>query len=444
MRHLVLRSALLVTLAAGLSAHTPPADPTWPGWRGHDGNGRSEDVALPDRWTPDTNIAWKTPIPGRAHSSPIVWGNQIFLTTAIEGAEIPGHTPLKHTIEGSEWRSPDAVGGNRRHTLQVMSVDTSTGKVQWVKTAYEGPMYDDRHSRGSYAAPTPVTDGERLYAYFGTEGVYAYSMEGELVWSRQLGKVAGLSVGVSTSPVMYRGLVIVQADEDNGETSFITALDGKTGKDVWRVARKAMPISWATPLLTSAGGRPELITTTDTRIIAYDPATGRELWSEPGLESYAVPSPVVSGRHVIISTGNPKKITIALKLGSLPEGEKRQSWDYRKGSAYVVSPTAHDGLVYIMSDGGILTCLKAETGAVVYEGGRPPVPSSFFSSPVVFGGHLYMTSEEGDTFVVKAGATHEIVRTNSVGEPVYASPALANGTIYMRGLHHLFAIRQPR
>lgn len=445
MRHLLLRSCLAVALATSLAASVAPIDgPTWPGWRGHDGGGGSGETALPTQWTAESNIAWKTPIPGRAHSSPIVWGNRVFLTTAIEGAEIPGHTPLKHTIEGSEWRSPDAVGGNRRHTLQVMSVDTSTGKMQWVKTAYEGPMYDDRHSRGSYAAPTPVTDGERLYAYFGTEGVYAYSMDGELVWSRQLGKVAGLSVGVSTSPVMHRGLVIVQADEDNGETSFLTALDGKTGKDVWRVARKAMPISWATPLLTSAGGRPELITTTDTRIIAYDPATGRELWSEPGLESYAVPSPVVSGRHVIISTGNPKKITVALKLGSLAEGETRQSWDYRKGSAYVVSPAAHDGLVYIMSDGGILTCLKADTGTVVYEGGRPPVPSSFFSSPVVFGGHLYMTSEEGDTFVVKAGATHEIVRTNSVGEPVYASPALANGTIYMRGLHHLFAIRQAR
>lgn len=442
MRHLVLRSALLVTLAAGIGAHTPPADPTWPGWRGHDGNGRSDDAALPDRWAPDTNIAWKTPIPGRAHSSPIVWGNQIFLTTAIEGAEIPGHTPLKHTIEGSEWRSPDAVGGNRRHTLQVMSVDASTGKVQWVKTAYEGPMYDDRHSRGSYAAPTPVTDGERVYAYFGTEGLYAYTLSGEPAWSRQLGKVAGLSVGVSTSPVMFRNMVIVQADEDNGETSFITAIDGKTGKDVWRVARKAMPISWATPVLTTAGGRPELITTTDTRIIAYDPATGRELWSEPGLESYAVPSPVVSGRHVIISTGNPKKITIALKLGPLSEGEPRRVWEYRKGSAYVVSPTTHDGLVYIMSDGGILTCLNAATGAVVYEGGRPPVPSSFFSSPVVFGGHLFMTSEEGDTFVVKTGPNHAIVRTNSVGEPVYASPALAAGTIYMRGLHHLFAIRR--
>lgn len=442
MKQALIRGCLLGGVVVALSGPALALGPHWPGWRGPDGGGVSDEATLPDRWSPDTNIAWKTPIPGRAHSSPIVWGDRVFLTTAIEGAVIPNHTPLKHTIEGSEWRSPDAVGGDRRHTLQVMGLDAATGKIQWTQTAYEGPMYDDRHKRGSYAAPTPVTDGERVYAYFGSEGLFAYRLDGTQVWSRQLGKVAGLSVGVSTSPLLFGRLVIVQADEDNGDTSFIAAVDGATGANVWRVERKKMPISWATPLLTSAGGRPELITTTDTRIVAYDPATGRELWSEPGLESYAVPSPVVSGRRVIISTGNPKKITIALTLGALGAGETRKVWDYRKGSAYVVSPTAYDGLVYIMSDGGILTCLNADTGAVVYEGGRPPVPSSFFASPVVFGRHLYMTSEEGDTFVIKTGPAHGVVRTNSVGEPVYASPALANGTIYMRGLHHLFAIRR--
>jgi outer membrane protein assembly factor BamB len=417
------------------------AGPNWPGWRGTNGSGVSDEAALPSAWSATSRIAWKTAIPGRAHSSPIVWGNRLFLTTAIEGAEIPNHTPLKHVIEGSEWRSPDATGGNRRHTFQVLAVNAKDGNILWTRTAYEGPVYDDRHARGSYAAPTPVTDGVRVYAYFGTEGLYAYRMDGTPVWSRQLGKVAGLSVGVSTSPVLFGKLVIVQADEDNGDTSFITAVDTATGKDVWRVSRSRMPISWATPLLTSAGGRAELITATDTRIVSYDPATGRELWSEPGLESYAVPSPVVSGNRVIISTGNPKKITIALTLGPLPQGTPRRLWEYRKGSAYVVSPTAYDGLVYIMADNGIVTCLDASTGAVIYEGGRPPVPSVFMSSPVAYGGHLFMTSEEGDTFVIKAGRTHEVVRTNSLGEPVYASPALAAGTVYIRGLKHLFAIR---
>jgi outer membrane protein assembly factor BamB len=438
-----MRTTLVVLVAAtiAMADAAGTAGPNWPGWRGGDGSGVSSESSLPDTWSPTARVAWKAPIPGRAHSSPIVWGDRLFLTTAIEGAEIPNHTPLKHVIEGSEWRSPDATGGNRRHTFQVIAVDAKAGGVLWTRTSYEGPVYDDRHARGSYAAPTPVTDGRRVYAYFGTEGLYAYAFDGTLVWSRQLGKVAGLSVGVSTSPVLFGNLVIVQADEDNGDTSFITAVDAATGKDVWRAARPKLPISWATPLLTTAGGRAELITTTDTRIIAYDPATGRELWSEAGLESYAVPSPVVAGNLAIVSTGNPKKITIALRLGPLAQGQSRRVWEYAKGSAYVVSPTAFDGHIYITSDGGILTCLDANTGAVIYEGGRPPVASTFMASPVAYAGHLFMTSEEGDTFVIKAGRTHTVVRTNSVGEPVYASPALAGGTVYIRGLRHLFAIR---
>lgn len=437
----ITRRSVCVAIATMASVGALWAGPNWPGWRGADSSGVSDESALPVAWTPTSGIAWKTPIPGRAHSSPIVWGDRIFLTTAIEGDVIPDHTPLKHVIEGSEWRSPDATGGNKRHTFQVLAVDAKTGKILWTRTSYEGPVYDDRHSRGSYAAPTPVTDGARVYAYFGSEGLYAYRFDGTPVWNRKLGNVAGLSVGVSTSPVLFGNLVIIQADEDNGDTSFIAAIDGTTGRDVWRVARPKMPISWATPLLTSAGGRPELVTTTDTRIVAYDPRTGRELWSEPGLESYAVPSPVAAGNMVIIATGNPKKITIGLRLGAVPEGQARRVWEYRKGSAYVVSPTAYGDQVYITSDGGIMTALDAKTGALIYEGGRPPVASTFMSSPVAYAGHLFMTNEEGDTFVITAGTTHAVVRTNSVGEPVFASPALANGTVYIRGLKHLFAIR---
>jgi outer membrane protein assembly factor BamB len=411
------------------------------GLEGLSGPWRSDETALPTTWSATEKIAWKTPIPGRAHSSPIVWGDRLFVTTAIEGAPIPDHKPLKHVIEGSEWRSPDATAGNLRHTFQVMSLDAKTGKVLWTKTAYEGPVYDDRHKRGSYAAQTPVTDGRRVYAFFGTEGIYAYDFDGKLAWSHAtLGKVAGLSVGVSTSPLLFENLVIVQADEDNGDISFIAALDGATGKEVWRVARKGLSISWATPILATAGGRTQLITTTTEKIVSYDPRTGKELWQEKGMDSYAVPSPVVAGDLVIVSTGNPVKKTMALRLNPAA-GQPRLAWEYGKGSAYVVSPIAYGDYVYITTDAGILTCLDAKTGEMKYEGGRPPVPATFLSSPVAFGGHLYMTSEDGDTFVIKAGPKHEIVRTNPLGEPVYASFALADGTIYVRGLKNLYAIR---
>jgi outer membrane protein assembly factor BamB len=301
-------------------------------------------------------------------------------------------------------------------------------------------VHDDRHRRGSYAAPTPVTDGTRVYAYFGSEGIYAYQMDGRLAWTAAPGKVAGLSVGVSTSPVLFKNLVIVQADEDNGDASFLTALDTATGREVWRVARTKMSLSWATPILATTPAGTQLVTTTTEWIVAYDPATGRELWREKGLDSNAVPSPVVAGNLVIVATGSPIKKTVALKLDAKP-GESRRVWEYSKGQAYVVSPIVYEDHVYLSSDGGLLTCLDAKTGAVKYEGGRPPVASTFMSSPVAYGGRLFQTNEDGDTFVITAGPTHAVERTNSLGEPVYASFALANGTVYIRGEKHLYAIR---
>lgn len=434
---IVFAVALAVALAGG---GVLAAGPNWAQWRGPGSAGVSDDAALPTVWSPASHVAWKTPIPGRSHSSPIVWGDHLFVTTAIEGAVIPGHVPLKHFDSGQEWRSPDAVAGDLLHTFQVLALDASTGKILWTRTAYEGPVYDDRHRKGSYAAPTPVTDGVRVYAYFGSEGLYAYNFDGTLAWKTTLGKIATMSVGLSTSPVLFDGLVIIQADEDTGTSSFIAAVDAVTGKERWRVARPGMSISWGTPVVSTAGGRAQLITAANERIVSYDPPTGRELWREAGLDSNAVPSPVLAGGLVIIAAGSPTKKAVALRLNPGP-GESRRAWEYSKGVGYVPSPIAYDGYVYLSTDSGILTCLDAKTGVVQYEGGRPPVPATFSSSPVAFGGHLYMTSEDGETFVVAAGPKHEIVRTNAIGEPVFASFALANRTIYVRGERNLFALR---
>jgi len=435
---LVILSLILIAAVVG-AIRVHAFDPTWPQWRGN-GLGVSADAALPTSWSGTDRIAWKTAIPGRAFSSTIVWRDRVFLTTALEGAVIPNHQPLKHFIEGKEWRSPDAVAGDRRHTFQVLSLDAASGRILWTRTSYEGPVHDDRHRRGSYAAPTPVTDGARVYAYFGSEGIYAYRMDGTLAWKAMPGKVAGLSVGVSTSPVLFRNLVIVQADEDSGDSSFLAALDTATGREVWRVKRTKMSLSWATPILATTSAGTQLVTTTTEWIISYDPATGRELWREKGLDSNAVPSPVIAGSLVIVATGSPIKKTVALKLDAGP-GEPRRVWEYSKGQAYVVSPIVYDGYLYLSSDAGLLTCLDVKTGEVKYEGGRPPVASTFMSSPVAFGGRIFQTSEDGDTFVVKAGPSHAVERTNSLGEPVYASFALANGTVFIRGEKHLYAIR---
>jgi outer membrane protein assembly factor BamB len=434
------RASILLVALAGVGGSLAAADPNWAQWRGPAGQGVSADGALPSTWSPTSQIAWKTPIPGRAFSSPIVWGDRIFLTNAIEGGTIAGHTPLPHTIGGRPWRHPDAMAGDKRHTFQVISLDSRSGRVLWTQTAYEGPVYDDRHRKSSYAAPTPVTDGQHVYAWFGTEGLYAYTFDGTLAWKAVLGKIAGQSVGIATSPLLFEQLVIVQADEDNGDLSAIVALDKATGREVWRTPRLGLSVSWGTPVLATSSAGPQLVTAANERIVSYDPRSGRELWREAGLDSNAVPSPVLAGDLAIVAAGYPTKKVVALRL-SPAAGQPRRAWEYNKGTAYVISPIVYDGYLYLSTDNGLLTCLDARTGEMKYEGGRPPVPATFMASPVAFGGHIFMTSEDGETFVIKAGPVHEIVRTNSVGEPVFASMALAGGTVYLRGERHLFAIR---
>jgi outer membrane protein assembly factor BamB len=243
--------------------------------------------------------------------------------------------------------------------------------------------------------------------------------------------------------VLHGGLVILLCDEDSGDKSFIAAYHADTGKEAWRVPRKVQ-LSWATPVIARAGNRDELITAGNEWLIAYDPATGRELWRAKGLESNAVPTPVVGKDVVVITSGYPAKKAIAIKLGGSGDitGSDRVLWTYDKGTAYVPSPILYGDYVYLVTDKGLMTCLDAKTGAVKYEGGRVPVPASFMASPVAYDGKILLPSQDGDTFVIKAGPAHEVLRTNSLGEPISASPAIASGHLFIRGERHLFAIFQ--
>jgi len=413
--------------------------PGWPQWRGPSGQGISEEKNLPAEWTATKNIKWKTAIPGRGHSSPIVWGERIFVTTAIEGDVVPGHKAVVHYDEGKEFRHPDSVGADHKHQFRVLCIDRKTGKVLWDQLAFEGTPYDDRHRKSSFAASTPATDGQSVYAFFGTEGLYAYNMKGKLLWKADLGKLGTVGMGTGTSPLLYQNLVIVQCDEENGAASFIVALDKNTGREVWRTPRK-IQVSWCTPLLVTTSKRAELITSGNEAVISYDPATGKELWRHKGVESNAIPSPVSTSALVIISAGFPAKIAMAIELGGSGDLADSVVWKYTKGTAYVPSPILYGDYLYLTSDRGVLTCLDVKTGEVKYEGGRVPIPASFTASPVAFDGKILLTSEDGDTFVVKAGPKHEIITTNTVGEPVYASPAVAAGNIFIRGERNLYCI----
>jgi len=419
----------------------PSSAANWPQWRGADGSGVSNEKNLPSDWNVSRNIKWKTPIEGRGHSSPIVWNNRIFLTTAVEGEVVPGAKAIKHMDGDKEFLHPDSVGADRKHTFKVVCIDRASGKVLWKSVAWEGTPYDNRHRKSSYAASTPATDGELVYAFFGTEGLYAYDFKGKLAWKAKLGNLGTVGMGTGTSPVLHENLVIVQCDEENGAASFIVALDKKSGKEVWRTPRKVQ-VSWSTPLLVRTAKRTELITSGTEAIISYDPATGKELWTHKGVESNAIPSPVANSEMAFLVAGFPAKIAMALKLGGSGDltGSANEVWKYSKGTAYVPSPILYQDYLYIMTDRGILTCIDARTGEVKYEGGRIPIPATFTASPVAFDGKLLLTSEDGDTFIIKSGPKHEVLGTNSVGEPVYASPAIADGRIFIRGEHNLYCI----
>lgn len=435
----------LFALAALVSAQGAHAGPNWAQWRGPDGLGIADDARVALEWSPTRNVLWKAAIPGRGHSSPVVWGDRIFLTTAVEGDVVPGAQPVKHMIEGKDFVHPDGVGADRKHTLEVLALDARSGRILWEKVAWQGAPYDTRHRRGSFASPTPVTDGKRVYAYFGAEGLYVYDFEGRPQWSWKTGGIATMGVGVGTSPVLFGELVIVQCDEDNGDKSFIVGLDRASGREVWRTPRQ-VEVSWATPILVKGeGGRSELVTAGNQSIIGYDPATGRELWRMKGLESNAVPSPVAGDGVVVLSAGYPAKLAVAVRPGGSGDvtGSDRVLWRYDKGTAYVPSPILVDGLLYLVTDKGLVTCLDAKTGRLHYEGGRPPVGASYMASPVAVAGHLLLASMDGDTVVLKAGTTHQVVRSNPLGEPIAASPAVAGGKLYIRGEHHLFAIGTP-
>jgi outer membrane protein assembly factor BamB len=427
-----MRRTVSITIALSLALTAALAAENWPQWRGPHGQGISTEKALPSEWAPDKNVVWKTELP-HGYSSPIVWEDRIFLTSAIEGESIPGVVPESVRINQPH---PQSTAGDKKHTLKVLALETKTGKILWEQTAYEGPVFDARHQKSTFAGPTATTDGKMVYAYFGPEGLYAYDFDGKLIW-KVVEKFHTLGLGTGTSPVLFGNSVIIQRDQDE-KTSVVVAYDKATGKELWKASRP-VSISWSTPVLVEVGNRTELVTNGTENVIAYDAASGKELWKTKGVESNAIHTPLVGSGLVVVTAGFPAKKIIAIRPGDQHE-DKRIAWEYAKGTGYVLSNILYQGYVYLSTDNGIVTCIEAETGKVVYEGGRPPKPTNFLGSAVAYNGFIAMTSEDGDTFLIKAGPKHEIVRTNTVDEPVYASLALANGRIYIRGHKHLFAI----
>jgi outer membrane protein assembly factor BamB len=438
----LLYAALLTGLAA--SPVLEAFGPSWGQWRGPTGQGIVEDARVALAWSPTSNVAWSAAIPGRGYSSPVVWNDRIFLTTSVEGEVVPGAAPAPHKLGGEPFVHPDAVSGDRKVTLKLLALDARTGAMAWERTAYEGPVFDARHRVGSFANTTPATDGERVYAWFGSEGLYAYDLKGTLVWKRSFGGIPAFGMGTGASPVLYEDLVILQCDEDNGERSFMIAVDRKTGKDVWRTPRQVQA-GWSTPIIVRGDGGPELVASGNEFIVSYDPRTGKELWRTTGTGGWTVSSAVAAHGIVVASGAHPIKRAVAIRTGGRGDitGTKQIAWERDRGTGYSPSAIAYGDYVYLLTDAGLLTCIDIRTGEVKYEGARPPKASRFYSSPIAFDGKLLISSEAGDSYIVKAGPQFELLATNSLDEPIFASPAVAHDTLYLRTASRLYAIRNP-
>ncbi|MGH9313752.1 MAG: PQQ-binding-like beta-propeller repeat protein, partial [Vicinamibacterales bacterium] len=405
---------------------------------------------IPDTWdvAGGKNIRWKTPIPGLAHSSPVVAGDKVFVTTAISGR---GGATFKPGLYGEGTASEDRSS----HQWKVVALDRTTGKVLWERVAFEGEPREKRHIKATYANQTPATDGRSVVAFFGSQGLYAYDVDGKALWQRDLGRLnAGAydlpsyEWGNASSPIIYGDRVIVQCDTQEG--SFLMALDLQTGRTLWKAERTELP-SWGTPTVYTAGTRPELVTNASNFIRGYDPETGKELWRLGGSSKITAPTPIFTKDLMIVASGRaPERPIFAIRPGGegdLTLGEGRSSsaaiaWSKRGRGTYMPTPIIYQGHLYVLANQGLLDCYELATGREIYRERIPHHGSGFSASPVASDGRLFLPSEDGDIFVIRTGPTFELVATNATGELLMATPAIAYRTLFVRTERHVVAIGQ--
>lgn len=442
----LLLTVMLSTLlwAMALSATGPaPANDRWPQFRGPGSLGVADDPLLPDKWSKTENVAWKTPIPGLGWSSPIVWGDRIFVTTVVSAAEI--EPPKKGLYFGGERQSiPQA-----EHRWVVYCIDFKTGKVLWERDAHRGTPPSTRHLKNSYASETPATDGERVYAHFGNLGLFAYDFNGKLAWKYSVpARRTRYGWGTAASPVVHRDRVYLL--NDNDEESSLIALDKRTGREVWRVARE-IGTNWATPFVWENERRTEIVVPGFKKVVSYD-LDGKPLWELKGMSTIVIPTPFTKFGLLYISSGyvgDQHRPVYAIRPGaagdiSLKEGEKSNqhiAWYLPQGGPYNPSPIVYGDHYYTLYDRGFFTCHDARTGKEIY--GKQRIDqntTAFTSSPWAANGKIFCLSEDGDTYVIKAGPEYEVVGKNSLDEMCMATPAIARGSLIIRTASQLYRI----
>lgn len=424
----------------------------WPSFRGRQASGVADGQNLPDRWdgAKGENILWRAHIPGLAHSSPVVWGDRVFVTSSVSSDPAASFRP-------GLYGDGDASKDISAHRWVLYALDKRTGKVLWERTARQGAPVDKRHIKSTYANSTPATNGRVVVAWFGSQGVYAFDMAGRPLWKVDLGRlnlgafdIPTYEWGPASSPVIWDGLVILQCDTQ--DDSFLLALDASTGKTVWKTEREEIP-SWGTPTVALTSKGPELVANASNYIRGYDPRTGRELWRLGRSSKITAPTPVFADDMFVVVSGRaPERPIFVVRPGAKgditpPEGKDKSEavvWSRTGRGSYMPTPLVYQGMLYVLANNGLLDAYDLRTGEEVYRQRLPTVGSGFSASPVASDGRLYLSNEDGEVLVVAAGRKFEHLATNSMGELLMATPALSDGVMYVRSSKSLFAVGRKR
>ncbi len=462
-RELVVVGLSAIVLGVGAAAEqaakpaavaTAPAERFWGQWRGPLGTGEAPHAKPPVEWSETKNVRWKVEIPGVGKSSPIVWNDLVFITTAIplatpatapatSGATPPPATPGAAAGPGGR-RHPDVSDPDGPKSFVVIALGREDGKERWRRVVREELPHEGTHRFGTFASGSTLTDGERLYAFFGSRGLYALDFTGKVLWEKQLGHMTTRNgFGEGSTPTVHAGTVVVTWDHEGAD--FIVAFDAATGKEKWRRERDE-PTTWATPLVVVHGGRAQVIVAGTNRFMAYDLATGESIWQAGGLTVNQIPSPVHADGMVYAMGGYRGNMLRAINLANAKgevTGPPGLAWSYERDTPYVPSPLLYrGGLYFLKSNSGILTYLDAKSGEMRYMERLDSVPN-VYASPVAADGRVYVVGREGTTAVLAAGPKLERLATNVLADAIDTSPALVGNDLFLRGNKYLYRISAP-